>query len=344
MGAGHGYKGLLILALLFFVLPAWAEQVKVPSTAPQAILLDMDFGNGIDDAMTLRLFLLAARRGEITPLAVALSNPSEWAFPAANLLIEKLLPGRAVPLGKCHEDIGLALEDYTRPLAEKYGKPPAGGEDSVVVLRRVLQDVPDHSVHVVCTGFGTNLAALLETEAHDKGDACELSGTELVQRKVSLLVLMAGLSEDPAERSFNVIHNIGAFRTVAEEWPSPVFLVTPDLGDEVLLDLEQLVMFLPAEDPYRDLAVLFKERKSFRHDPHAIPSWDQIAFLFAAYPNESLYTAGSNARLTVTPNGILKALPGEDADPPRYPLIHAHEITAEQVSTLLMERYQSKPE
>ncbi len=335
------YRRLLPFLVLLFsaVFPVEAEERKFSLPAPPAILLDMDFGNGIDDAMTLRLFLLAAQRGEINPLAVTLSNPSEWTAPATRYLMDTLLPGYALPLGICHEDIGLALEDYTRPLAGKHGLQPEGGEDALKVLRRVLSAAPDHSVRVVCTGFGTNLAALLESQEDGVG---ELSGIDLVRNKVELLVLMAGISEDLDERNFNVIHNIGAFRTVVEDWPSSIYFVTPNLGEEVLLNLEQQMTFLPTGDPFRELVGLFKERKSFRHDPCAIPSWDQVAFLFAAYPSESLYTGGPSFRLTVAPNGVLKAIPGETADPPRYPLIRANGVTPEKVSSVLMERYQNK--
>lgn len=330
----------IFILVLLFPLVARAETSTIPVSSQPNIVLDMDFGNGIDDAMTLRLFLLAAQRGEIHPLAVTLSNPSEWTFPAAQYLMDTLLPGNTIPLGRCHEDIGLALEDYTHPLAESHGKSPGGGENAVAVLRRVLAAAPDNSVRLVCTGFGTNLAALLESQPEVAG---ELSGTDLVQKKVELLVLMAGLSEDPEQRSFNVIHNIGAFRIVVEEWPTPIYLVTPDLGEEVLLDLDGLESSLSVEDPYTELVRLLKERKSFHHDPRKIPSWDQVAFLFAAYPKESLYTPGPNMRMTVVPNGILKAWPGEPADPTRQVILRANGTTPEQIATLLMERYLMRP-
>lgn len=336
---------LSALVLLFsYGLSTWAGIIQKPVTPPPAIVLDMDFGNGIDDAMTLRLFLMAVQHGEITPLAVTLTNPSEWTFPAVRYLMDTLLPGNAIPVGICHEDIGLALEDYTRPLVEKQGRQPGGGEDAVAVLRRVLNAAPDHSARAVCTGFGTNLAALLESEARSGGDASDLSGLDLVRRKVEMLILMAGLSEDPEQRSFNVIHNIGAFRKVAEDWPTPVYLVTPDLGGEVLLDLEHLMSLLPREDPYLELARLFMDRKAFHHDPHSIPSWDQVAFLFAAYPNESLYQAGPNLRFEVTPKGVLKAKREDQADPPRHAIKRSLGVPADRITSILMERYQAPEE
>jgi len=315
--------------------------VPPSETTQPAIVLDTDFGNGIDDAMTLRLFLLAAQRGEINPLAVTLSNPGEWTYPAARLLMDKLHPDNTIPLGACHEDIGLALEDYTRPLAEKFHRQPGPGEDAVIVLRRVLNASTDRSVRVVCTGFGTNLAALLESHTEGSG---ELSGIDLVRNKVELLVLMAGVSENLDERNFNVIHNIGGFRKVVEEWPTPIYLVTPELGNEIRLDLEQIFSLLPEDDPYRDLIGFFKTRKVFHHDPRSIPSWDQLVFLFAAYPEESFYRPGPNLRLEVMPNGILKASVEDQADPPRYALYRPQEVTTSQISALLMNRYQNSPE
>ena len=60
---------------------------------------------------------------------------------------------------------------------------------AVALYRRLLSGQPDGSVTIVSTGFFTNLAALLDSEADEFSP---LSGRELIARKVRQVSAMAG--------------------------------------------------------------------------------------------------------------------------------------------------------
>ena len=70
------------------------------------------------------------------------------------------------------------------------------------LYRQLLALQPDTSVTIISVGFSTNLAALLDSPADSYSD---LTGRELVARKVKLLSVMAGCFDRPDFYDYNVV-------------------------------------------------------------------------------------------------------------------------------------------
>lgn len=102
-------------------------------------------------------------------------------------------------------------------------------EDAVAVYRRALAGEPDTSVVVVTVGFFTNLRDLLLS---GPDSLSELTGRELVERKVKRLVSMAG--HFPEGLEFNVMMDAPAAAYVMEHWPSPVILSGFEIGEKII--------------------------------------------------------------------------------------------------------------
>ena len=130
---------------------------------------------------------------------------------------------------------------------------------------------PDTSV-VICTiGFFSNLRDLLQSGADEYSD---LSGKELVAKKVKRLVSMAGLF--PEGKEFNVYCDVPASKVVADEWPTEIVFSGFEIGN-VILTGKKLVQMNVENSPVKDAyALCFAEG-----DPEGRMSWDHTAVLVA---------------------------------------------------------------
>jgi hypothetical protein len=139
------------------------------------------------------------------------------------------------------------------------------------VYRKILSEQPDTSV-VICTiGFFSNLRDLLQSGADEYSD---LSGKELVAKKVKRLVSMAGLF--PEGKEFNVYCDVPASKVVADEWPTEIVFSGFEIGN-VILTGKKLVQMNVENSPVKDAyALCFTEG-----DPEGRMSWDHTAVLVA---------------------------------------------------------------
>nr|WP_262481289.1 nucleoside hydrolase [Alistipes sp. An116] len=96
----------------------------------------------------------------------------------------------------------------------------------------MLASQPDSSVVVISVGFATNLRMLLESAPDSVSN---LSGEELVARKVRLLSMMGGNFVNPRAREFNIRYDVLSARTLFERFClSPRGCVTVDDAGHIL--------------------------------------------------------------------------------------------------------------
>ena len=133
--------------------------------------------------------------------------------------------------------IGLSAVEHTEhfdPYAPTIGDPtlyPSDATnqtapDAVTLYRRLLADSPDQSVVVVINGYATAAAGLIQSDPHHAGDDIALSGLELADAKVRLMVQMGGVRPGHSD-SFNLGHDPGAAVYVNENWPGPIVYSQP---------------------------------------------------------------------------------------------------------------------
>ena len=171
------------------------------------MIFDTDMGNDVDDALALAMLHAFASRGEVKLLAVTVSKDNPWAAEYVRLVDEYYGRG-AIPVGIVHD--GKTQEDglYVRQVCELHGRQPdkAAVPDAVQLLRKTLAAEPDGAVTLIQVGFSTNLARLMES-APDRYS--NLSGMELVKKKVRLLTVMAG-NFAAAKPEYNVMTDVPA--------------------------------------------------------------------------------------------------------------------------------------
>jgi inosine-uridine nucleoside N-ribohydrolase len=301
------------------------------------IVFDTDMGNDIDDALALLIACQATHKGQAELILVASSNPNEWAVPG----IEAILRGYGlpdVPVGECSAKVGGDTGGFTEALAKKAGLSPGEATDAVVLLRKVLYDQPDGSVRIVPTGFSTNLAGLLESEANHKGDGIPLSGKELAEKKVEFVSIMAGNFKDRNHGEYNVAQNVPAFRKVIEEWPTPIVLSGYEIGIEVFSKWDQMKTTLSEHNIVRFGYQAYFKKHGDGPDWNR-PSWDQTAMLYAIHPESAPFDLSEPVGIEVTDQGQTLEKPVPENLPARRHLKFSPDVPPEKVADILAALY-----
>lgn len=238
-----------------------------PNTA--RLILDTDMESDVDDVGALAMLHALADFGEIDLLGVMVVAKNDWSVLAADR-INTYFDRPDLPLGRL---IGEGVDRdsrYAQAVAESFPATRANVEevpDAVGQYRRILASQPDESVVVLTIGYLTNLQDLLNSGADDYSD---LTGQELVEKKVSTWVAMGGMFPDGGVES-----NFGRFDPeaasyVVENWPTEAHFADWEVGN---FKTGHSILDLPESSPVR-LAY-----KRFGRIPHK--SWDQVATLYA---------------------------------------------------------------
>ena len=252
------------------------------------ILFDTDMESDCDDAGALALLLNACRAGEAQLLGVIADTPGVCVAPCCEAFLRHY--GVSAPIGavraaeyaqsprfaayRAHCAAMPPRMFYNRTLAAQVGRTDADYEDAARAYRRMLVSAGDGSVTLVCVGFLTALAALLQT---GPDDLSPLTGAELLRRKVQRLISMGDAPVDGrGEVSFNYAMDLVASETFFARCPVPV-TVSPE-GTDVLTGAH-LCRALPGTHPLR----IAYEQWNGPDAPR--PSWDLIAVHYALHPD-----------------------------------------------------------
>jgi inosine-uridine nucleoside N-ribohydrolase len=278
-------KNLLIASVCAFFMCACATRKDDASTLP-TVILDTDIGPDYDDVGAMAVLHALADSGQVVPLAVIASNSHELVVPAIDILNTYFgrpdLPtgapkGEGVPNAK-------ATQGWPELIAEKYPhkiKSSADAPDAVETYRKILSAQPDSSVTIVTVGFLTNMAALLDSPSDSYSD---LSGKELINRKVKRLVSMAG--RFPKGREYNVFVDSLASEKVFTQWPTEIIFSGFEIGMKVVTGLN-VINNASLNSPVKD--VYAKAMSFSKNDSLGRMSWDQTAVLFAVKGAEPFF-------------------------------------------------------
>jgi purine nucleosidase len=285
--------GLIAFAAL--VCPAFAQKT-VAALRPLPVVFDTDIGNDVDDCLALAMLHSFASRGDIRLVAVTITKDNPWA-PRLTSAINRFYGRSNTPIGVVSN--GQTKDDgYLKKTidAGHYGYSERT-EDAVALLRRVLTAEADGSVVIVQVGFSTNLARLLESNG----------GRDLISRKVSRLVLMAGdFSGGPPE--YNVKTDVPAAQKVSREWPTPVFWSGFEVGRTIKYPAASIVRDFgaPGTNPVADAYRLYMKM------PYDRETWDLTAALYAVRPDDGYLTSSEAGVVRVDDNGntVFQPRPG----------------------------------
>jgi purine nucleosidase len=282
---------LVFLLFLAIALPASAS-------APLDVVFDTDMGNDVDDALALAMLHALASRGEVKLLAVTVSKDNPWAAEYVRLVNEYYGRG-AIPVGIVHD--GKAKEDglYVRQVCELHGRHPGSTEDAVLLLRKTLAAEPDGAVTLIQVGFSTNLARLMESAPDQVSD---LSGMDLVKRKVRLLTVMAGNFAAP-KPEYNVVTDIPAASKLFASWPTDIYFSGFEIGEAILFPAASIEHDFPAGNPVAEAYRLYAKM------PYDRPGWDLTTVLYDLRPDRGYFDVSPPGDVVVSPDGATKFQP-----------------------------------
>lgn len=271
-----------------------------------SVIFDTDLGNDVDDAIALAMLYRYADEGKVNVLAIGLSKEGE--APAACLdIFNHWYCRQDTPVGTIRDAVVCGNEDsnyaktlsgmkelggrfqYSRDISIGYAKLP----DAVRVYRKALSQANDSSVVMVVVGFATNMARLLESEADEYS---ELSGKELVARKVKSLVVMAGSFDGSVEAEYNVQMDVKSYQALVSEWPTEITFVPFELGVNVLYPASSI------ENGYCEGHPLVTVYRNFLKMPYNRPCWDPATLLYAVEGDE-LFKLSKRGTVSISDKG-----------------------------------------
>jgi inosine-uridine nucleoside N-ribohydrolase len=263
-------KILLILCLLSSSL-LFAQNNK-----PVPVIFDTDMGPDYDDVGAITLLHAFADSGQAKILATMASTKYEGVAAVINVL-NTYFKRPDIPIGvpKGNASELRDFQHWTDTLIAKYPhavKHNSDASDAVELYRKILSQQPDTSVTIITTGFFTNIAALLQSSPDNYSN---LTGKELVNKKVKQLVSMAGRFPSGAE--FNVRIDAAASMYTFANWERPVILSGFEIGVKIKSGLPLInnnsIQNSPVKDVFRISIPLAPDDNLGRC------SWDQTAVL-----------------------------------------------------------------
>jgi len=287
-----------LFLILIPIFCSCSSQVQKKGNQPVKIIFDTDLGPDYDDVGALAFLHAMSDSGRAEILATIASNKHELVAPAIDVLNTWFnRPDLAIAAPKSDGANMGSSQHWADSIVAKYPHritSTSDAADAVPVYRKILHDQPDNSVTVVTVGFLTNLANLLKSQPDDISD---LPGKELVNKKVSRLVSMAG--RFPEGREFNVFIDSVSSKYVFENWPGEIIFTGFEIGKNIFTGLRLIqspVQNSPVKDVFRISIPLSEEDRNGRM------SWDETAVLIAVYGTEGFFNT-KRGTIIVYPDG-----------------------------------------
>ncbi len=210
------------------------------------VIFDTDMDLDCDDTGALAVLHALMDLGETEILGIIVDVPAEASARCA-MTINNYYNHLDIPVGLVRDDgfeSGKKYQLYrdTRQLLRKFVNPYTQSVvdhfsndsiqnkkiwDAVSLYRKLLSNAEDNSIVIIVVGLLSALRHLLESKPDDFS---QLSGTELVEKKVKKLVTM-GIGRYPeAKAEFNWLMDWESAQHVIHNWPTP--LVVQSNGTE----------------------------------------------------------------------------------------------------------------
>lgn len=275
-------KKLLLLMLCLFTVAQYSQAQKLP------IIFETDMGNDIDDALALDVICKYMDAGKIKLLGVSTHKEGKNICPFVDAMLTWYGYPR-IPIAKSSTPVsrpqdGNRYADVVVEQTDDKGKPlykrtkkEKDYMNSVDFYRKTLSKQPDNSVIIVSVGFGTNLAALLDSKP-DKYS--ELSGRELVAKKVKLLSIMMGNNENPKYAEYNVACDIKSMQYTIAQWPGEIVQNPFEVGQRIVYPSS----ILNEKLAWTKNHPLVKAYNTHNPKPHNQCTWDILSVIYLVSP------------------------------------------------------------
>lgn len=280
------------------------------------VILDTDVGNDIDDVIALQMLLNYHKEGKIDLLGIGVgknySRVIEYidAFCRFNGMDN-------VPLGYAYEgpnpDAGLFVSQTLDTLID--GAPVFAAarklDESIPegykLYRKLLASQPDSSVVFLAIGPVTNLGNLLSSPADEYSD---LTGKELVSKKVRLLSIMSGTYNDDTFNNpeWNVLQDLEASKKVYAEWPTELIASGSEVGVRILYPHQSILNDFPGGEA-NPLCISYK---LYDKMPYDRPTWDLTSVIYAIEPEASCLDISPAGDIVIAEDGKAVFVPNPD--------------------------------
>ncbi|KAL4964635.1 inosine-uridine preferring nucleoside hydrolase-domain-containing protein [Aspergillus stella-maris] len=290
--------------IILLCLAELAFEYRLEKKKKKKLIIDTDLFSDVDDTAAL---LLACTHPEVDLLGVNVNYPSTYSGLAASSILgyygfSHLPIGLTRPFTNAtffdhyayqHGEYASKLAYHWREYAALSWIDVSSTSDPVDLYRRLLSHEEDRTVTIASIGFLDNLSGLLSS-APDLYSS--LPGRELVEEKVSELVIMGG--QYPSGQEFNFAgHNATAAAHVVNAWPGRITFSGFEMGQDVYSGADLMVNG-PENDPIN---------AAYRwYNGYNIPreSWDPLTVLYAINGLGDIFAFGNEGGHNyVYPNG-----------------------------------------
>lgn len=262
---------------------------------PIKIIFDTDIGGDCDDAGALAMLHRLCDMGEAELLAVTHCYSSPYVAGCIDAI--NRFYGREVPIGVNYSIVQSGRGVYAGALCDGFpNRYPASSfgtqnapPDTLTVLRKVLASADDGSVTLAVTGSLASMERLVTSEGDE---ISELSGKELIAKKLARTVVMGGRffeswpmtiypdgnsSGNPVGWEWNIrASGVRAAQTVCNEWQGELVFASYELGAYI-----KTMVGYPDRAPKGDPVAAAYE---LHNKGKGRCSWDQTAILEAVRP------------------------------------------------------------
>ena len=241
-----------------------------PTSGVPNVIFDSDCGPDWDDAGALAMLHTYEQQGKVKILAMMCSTSCEYGAPWLDA-VNTYFGRPDIPLGTLKSKTGLFENQtyFTKPIVHNWENDTYSGNlvpDAVKVYRKTLAAAADNSVTIIVTGMLTNISDLLNSAPDEYSN---LSGIELVKKKVKLLSVMGGSGK--GETEWNVQQDIRSAQNVVDNCPAPIVFAGYEIGDPIITGDSATLGKMEADNPIRYTYTQQGSRNS----------WDLAAVLYA---------------------------------------------------------------
>ena len=301
---------MALIGVMFFISCSNADNpdfIQENNRMP-LIILDTDIGSSTDDLFAMEMLYRYEEHGRCRILGMVVDREGEQNAVFTDVMNTCFGHGD-VPIGLVRDGIDSpkvwidyahvadmkdtnGLPMFKRSVAD-YSTLPDGWQ----LYRKLLAAQPDHSVSIVCTGFVTCLAQLLQSEGDEYSS---LNGVELVHKKVKCIYLQGGVFGEAEEPDFNFAQGANFAQEFFSLWPTDVDMVFSPMetGQAVEYTPEQVISDISWTDahPIKQVYMNCNCNTGQR-------MWDVMPTVQAVEGDE-LFTLSEPGNLTVTPECV----------------------------------------
>ena len=272
------------------------------------VILDTDIGSSTDDLFALEMLYRYEDQGLCRLLGVVVDREGEQNAVFTDVMNTYFGHGD-VPIGLVRKGIDnpTVWIDYAhvadmqdgngQPMFRRTVTDYSALPDGWQLYRQLLATQPDHSVSIVCTGFVTSLAQLLQSEGDEY---TSLNGVELVRQKVKCIYMQGGSFGESEEPDYNFTQGDDFTKAFFRLWPADVDMVfSPmEVGQMVEYTPEQVIGDVSWTDahPIKQVYMTYNCNTGQR-------MWDVMPTV-QAVEGDHLFKLSERGILTVTPECV----------------------------------------